>query len=770
MLDYPIEITRSAPVFLYSVSELMIPIYAREFQWSPSQVTALLDNAVLDNPRNLGDVVTGGYFRGGVIQILYGTDLMVACALVYRYLIDEGAADAHFSHVYFPDHPLMATYLDAPGNIGTPADAAGRRVQEAWEAIQDWFDAYLYGAPDRHARLMMFVNAWDQQQVTLHSLSHSTNYFEAFQALHMPCTDEYDPFAGIRGRFDASPFEKFRLTLMALIDDLDPRFEVQQRIINQWPAPMLPYGSRDDSGAFSTDQAMLRYSAFLLQVQLSEAHTSKTIVLTPVESAPDSANAISIEDAAALLFGADNPNRRENLERFLFGFDTWLDNPPSSWLSRALIGRPVSTLGHRMPTMRIQVKGTDYDLVRACTNYAWDAKGSAEFSLKDRLLLASILEYRRLYGTTLEPSLHRRLRQVRNLFARQQIFRKDTGDYLETAYSILRDGLQADGADENVQHELFKQGLAEAMPSWEPQICTLENHILLNGRLDVVGLDPEEFMARSSAFLSIFESQEWLPIAARALLANSNYVERSLELAEEFPVEVPFGLSMVSEALQNWKNVLHSDDPFVYDMDFWAKPAMIKTLINAISDNVWQQGIQATQFDYIRQCEKVDRFDLKYYMSQYPVFVNNVEAWIFPDSFGLGVQARIDGYDGLIDLCLMAVTRYVQHELQERGSELRNSTFSLSNNKLTLPTYGCRIQFLHHPWGFEVSFDGDEDVAGALRAQMADLGHADGRLEILQSLDSAGPLGKAVDAEDRVEKAVDLALQLTTGEGLNLEH
>lgn len=92
MSSYPIKISRSELVPLRSLSELAVPVFARKFQWAPSQVTALLDNAASENPQNLGDVITYWSLNTAVDGIPYGTDLLIACALVDRFLIDEDAA------------------------------------------------------------------------------------------------------------------------------------------------------------------------------------------------------------------------------------------------------------------------------------------------------------------------------------------------------------------------------------------------------------------------------------------------------------------------------------------------------------------------------------------------------------------------------------------------------------------------------------------------------------------------------------------------------
>ena len=322
----------------------------------------------------------------------------------------------------------------------------------------------------------------------------------------------------------------------------------------------------------------------------------------------------------ARYFSANSINVNDNLDFFEKSFNCWCKLQKFETIEKFFSDR-VAAESHE--TGKI-IADNEVNYFVHCLNGYLDSEGKRNFSLGELVILYAFVTYLNNSDNIsdeqsrhrLDEQFRRRLRVIRNLVDNSEYELSDSTErvggnrmpmILRQVDSIIIDGTIRDdlGVNFNVyqlSEEKLKLTWTEKNPDLAESLYELEDHILLYGQIDIVGLENPNYFGR---FISLFKCS-WDLIDC-ALMATGNYTQR-----ERNGWRYQSGSSKYHKA---WQNLFHhsANNGFQNTKNILQK---LLSKFKTFDDNC----LTKIKNDYITQCENISLFDWRYYYIKYDEF------------------------------------------------------------------------------------------------------------------------------------------------------
>ena len=173
-----------------------------------------------------------------------------------------------------------------------------------------------------------------------------------------------------------------------------------------------------------------------------------------------------------------------------------------------------------------------------------------------------------------------------------------------------------------LEEEASKLWFTNAHPELASKLYRLENHNLLYGQIDIVGVENTDLFSR---FTDLFQCS--LDKVNCALMATSDYSQKEKRYQSQYQLGS-------SAELTSWRTLFHHGSNEGYDSTKAALAKLLETNQH-FSDEILDGIIS----EYLTECEKSRQYDWRYYYIKYSAFRPN-------DYYGKYYAVR--GYDSLI--------------------------------------------------------------------------------------------------------------------------
>lgn len=556
-----------------------------------------IHRAVSENKTLTLDFVYGKNDIGTLVP-LDGQQRLTTLFLLYWYASRRAGTDCeflrHFSYdTRYSAREFIERLLGYQPDMNMKLSEA--ITDEAWFPL-DWrFDPTIEG---------MLVMLDDIQRKfadvdnLLQALDNIKFYFLPIQ--EMGLTDDIYIKMNSRGK-PLTDFEHFKAEFEKVLKDTDQA--VAERIIRKidvdWTDFLWPY--KGDNNII--DDEFLRYFRFICDILCYQSGQS------PKQN--DEFELIK------LYFTGDNA--MENilkLERF---FDCWLGCDVEG-----IFNRFISEDGHEKGKIQLFHNYNRNFLKDCLDNYA-DVFGNRnrKFRLNQIIILYAFTLFRMSKGSISDSEFERRLRIVYNLVnnSSDEISDSETrigGNrmpaILKQVDSIILNGVVSDeirlaGDDapkpnfnaNQLEEERAKLTFTNQHPELSEPLFVLEDHKLLQGKIDVVGL---EYPERFAKFRELFDC-DW-DLVDCAMLATGNYYRRDND----------WRIQMGSKGAEKaWRELFNSSSQSKgYEQTK-------RTLAELLSlDEISNEVLRRIASEYIIRQENISEYPWQYYYLKYPLF------------------------------------------------------------------------------------------------------------------------------------------------------
>lgn len=445
-------------------------------------------------------------------------------------------------------------------------------------------------------------------------------YFLPIQ--NMGLTDELYIKMNSRGK-PLTRFEHFKAELNRELKNVDEALaeKVIEKIDREWTYLLWQYRGEDNI----IDDEFLRYFRFLCDIlcYLNDG--------TPAEQERDEFQLLNA------YFSASAPHVRENIAMLEASFDCWCDLPgnssPREFLERFFTDVPAPG--------KVIVNTTRYstDIFADCLQHYGRP---SQFPLTRVLILYAVLVYLLNRASISEEDFVHRLRIVNNLV-------QNSDD--EISNSVQRNRMPADLRQIKliVETGVIDTGISPALnahqleeekvklkwiadhPALAESLFRLEDHPLLYGQIDVVGLEHPEYFPR---FAGLMECNR--DLVSCALLTFGNYSQK-----ERNGRRFQLGAANSDES---WQQLFHKSA----NAGFEQTKASLQALL-ACEDVFTDEILAGIKDRYITDCETASRYEWRYYFIKYPSFR--------PDCYGKYAWSDFEGKP--YELSVMRTKQYL---------------------------------------------------------------------------------------------------------------
>ena len=421
----------------------------------------------------------------------------------------------------------------------------------------------------------------------------------------MGLTDDIYIRMNSRGK-PLTEFEHFKALLLGGLRAMageDVAKRIGDCLDQEWTDLLWPYARRTDDSL--VDRPFLRYFKFVCRILCHRKYARGGSLQDA------SFETMNNWDALRLLreFFLDASEIKENAQMLERCFNCWCGEDPARWCARFISechepGKILADAPDRFGKCVLDDK----------------------LSLGDMTLLYALVSYR-LERESLGLSDEQfavRLRMIWNLIRNSVVELADSargnnrlrmGPVFEQVDAILRTGLPLEGRapsfnaaqllEERDKHAWIAGHADQAEALWR-----LEDHPLLLGRIDVVGLEHPEHFARFAELFPASCDSARLSLVGKALLAKGDYLQ---ELGSRYLL----GCSRE----QSWKELFHSGREKIKNT------ALVLSALLSSDCPVTDTALQSVVDDYLARCKIESRYDWRYYFLKY----QNV---FMPDRYG----------------------------------------------------------------------------------------------------------------------------------------
>ena len=676
-----------------------------------------LYDAVTDKPITL-DFIYGDINEENVITLLDGQQRITTLFLLHWYAAKKDRiplADQEFLKCFNyetrPSSTLFCEHL-----VDYQFDPNSTTILSASIEDQSWFPLGWKKDPTIRSMLTM-LDAIDAKFRDIddlwHKLSSDCITFYFLPIKDMGLTDELYIKMNSRGK-PLSEFENFKAELEGELEKTDRNRakSIASKIDGAWTDLLWNYKGEDNL----IDDEFLRCFGLICQVICYRAG--------------ETLNGVDI-DCFGLLrkyFNYRSENVEKNIDTFESFFDAWAEiakNQPLRGFFEQFLA-----FAHAEHKVRISSRAYNNSL-----DFFGDAVSSDKYTLPKLSMFYAFTIYVKHRSDISESDFRRRIRIVNNLIQNSTDEISDNEKRVggNRMPAILRqiDNIILDGTidrEESIsfnahqlEEEASKLWFTNAHPELENSLYKLEDHDLLYGQIDIVGIDNTELFPR---FTDLFQCS--LDKVNCALLATGDYSQKEKRYQSQY--------QLGSSAEQSsWRTLFHHGSNENYED---TKAALIKLLESSkhFSDEVLD-GIIA---DYLTKCEEANLFDWRYYYIKYSAFRPN-------DYYGKYYAAR--GYESLIittkSRCSeSAYSPYLKAVQESVEKYLYLELFNARKNILSDETIFYNYD-QHNICIYEKNLDVEDDFYGL------NLYRLKTKIPIEQNIDS-------IDTEDRVQKLIDL--------------
>lgn len=382
-----------------------------------------------------------------------------------------------------------------------------------WIIDQNWFmyswenDPTIYSMLvmiDRiHSAFKLKNNLWDK-------LSDSTNPPISFYFLplhDMGLSDSLYIKMNSRGK-PLTQFEHFKAEFEKLIKPVSKKLydEFILKVDISWVDMLWKY--RDAQNGI--DDRFMKYYRFITESLCYE----KDIQIIENDF-----------DLAALIYGYENINAKENLEFLFNSFDCWLKIENNDAFFESIFS------SHQFNSKKVCLFSEQKNLFAlCCKNYNILKGNRRQFSLNNTLFLYAIVQYLIHQEKITEDDFTTRIRIVRNLIFNSifEIRESRFKALLNDVKSIITKGeinLNTNGFNVlQKKEELEKIVWRKNNSIHVDTINRLEDHYLLQGSISIIGLeDIEMFSLRATNFINLFNGEINYNKISNALLSLGDY-------------------------------------------------------------------------------------------------------------------------------------------------------------------------------------------------------------------------------------------------------
>ena len=617
----------------HGIQKIKIPIIQRDYaQGRPDDVAKRIRKnflGVLHRALTGGDRVSLDFVYGeialGVMTPLDGQQRLTTLFLLHWYIVARAGVQGGDSEVLgrFTYETRYSARLFCEKIVVQRPTFPIAHLSE-WIRDQSWF----FGAWRHDPSIQSMLVVLDD----IHDLFRSSDCVAAWERLvdrdgpavvfhvlsinDMGLTDELYLKMNSRGQ-PLTKFEYFKANFEKTIREASPDQyrEFSHKIDNAWADLLWPLRGGTDV----IDDEFMRYFRFVTDVL---AYRSRMNV---------SADALDkdIDDGAALVYGANNPNWEAN-QRFLFdAFDGWIGiSIPQSF------GGMFTEQGWKPGAVAIYDSVNLFDA--CCRDYGKMEGRNRKFSLPRALMLFAVLVHR-ISDT---ENFFRRVRTVRNLVfgSENEIRLENFPTLLADTSDIVEKGGLATVAGYNgkqVEEERNKTAFLKEHPELEEALFRLEDHPLNRGSVAAFELDAATFARRAAAFLEVFSEDGFVPLLeiSAALLACGDYSQRKRTNRYQF------GSATRKDV---WRQ-LFTGTP---SSDFSNTSGALMRMLDAIgrtADAPVQTRLRDVVNAYLAAQDRACLYDWRYYLVRYDEMrVGDSGLYVGPENEGKG-----------FDLCMM---------------------------------------------------------------------------------------------------------------------
>ncbi len=583
------------------IKKIVIPIIQRDYAQgrSNSSIKRVRENflnalfgAVTDKPITL-DFIYGDLSDAGILIPLDGQQRLTTLFLLHWYAARKEKIPAHklgflqdFSYETRPDARDFCEEL-----INFEPEFRSELSKEIKN--QSWFPLSWKKDPTISAMLTM-LDAIDKKFSGVQNLWRArenyavTYYFMPIK--DMGLTDEIYITMNSRGKL-LTEFEHFKAEFKQRLDKIDAQLsnKIIRKIDSDWTDLLWQY--RDAQNL--VDDGFLNYFRFLCDILLYKKNES---------TQGRSRDAFSLLDE---FFSGDIHKNIEFMER---GLDCWCQLDVDKFFNdRVSRGSRTKKNINRHERGKIITYFDDNNFFRDCVK-------SKKFSLGQTIMLYAFVVYLTNGDKISDADFRRRIRIVNNLVNNSlgaEISESESrqgGNRLPAIIrqieSIIIDGkilvLSPNFNKEQLQEEQAKLDWVEKNSAWAEKLFALEDHYLLYGQIDVVGLNtPKNF----SRFISLFECD--YDLIDCALLVSGNYFQHRKQLYQ-------FG----SKFQQSWQNLFHHS---LYNENFEDTQEFLDKLLSQ-RENFTDELLKKIISEYLENCEQQKFFEWHYYYIKYAEF------------------------------------------------------------------------------------------------------------------------------------------------------
>ena len=449
----------------------------------------------------------------------------------------------------------------------------------------------------------------------------------------MGLTDELYIKMNSRGK-PLTQFEHFKAELereLKAVDEAAAK-RIAHKIDIVWTELLWPYRGEDNI----IDDEFLRYFKYICDVICYHSGG------TPQGKSDDEF------DLLKEYFSRSSKNVLESALTLEAYFDCWCNlknEKPSEFLNRFL--------SHQHETGKILVDGRyDIDVFGECLHKYTDSTGKRRlFPLNRMVLLYAFTSYLLHYDSITQDQFARRLRVVNNLIQNSEDEISDSearasGNRMpailaQVDYIIINgrigDDIEKSFSPIQMIEEKEKIEWVETHPESAEKLYALEDHILLQGQIGIVGLENQDHFDK---FAELFQCN-WDSVDC-ALMATGFYPQR------ENNWRYQFGTSSARN-IAAWRDLFHKSRNIGYENT----KEVLNHLLSKF-EHITEDQLHNIAQTYISECEKNSRYPLQYYYIKYRDFR--------PGSYGkYGISSRGKNTQGYAISVMLTRTKFSEY-------------------------------------------------------------------------------------------------------------
>lgn len=418
----------------------------------------------------------------------------------------------------------------------------------------------------------------------------------------MGMTDDLYVKMNSRGKL-LTEFEHFKAMMESRIKtfDEDAAKRIGRKIDIEWTRTLWRY-ARDENN--TVDKAFDNYILFIANIVRHRKGG------TPIKD---------VFGALDVLFG-DEADRDDNVRLLESMFDIWCNVGDIQAFFDGLYTRNE----HEAGKIRVFTDGSGNNPFLMCCN-------GTTFGLPNQVWLYAVCTYLLNKERIADCDRLRRLRTVNNLINASELPGENIGTVLGQVDKIVRDGIVEYAphgfAETQIDEELDKWEYMDKHPESEAPIHKLEDHRLLRGDIDIVGLD---HLKLCDKFYALFDGGIDPLLRCRAMLAQGDYSQLDNSLRSCGLPVYRFATAAEGREDESWRTLFHPSQP-VRDEELNQRTSRVLCELLERLDTINNETLQGVVDEYLEGERAKAQFDYRYYMVCYADFLmeggNGYYAW-----------------------------------------------------------------------------------------------------------------------------------------------